>query len=258
MDIQRIAQEMRPVIYQAGHIAMKHYCNVKAERKADRTLVTEADRDVEHFLREEIQRRYPEHGFYGEESGHYQVNEAEYVWAIDPIDGTAPFVFELPIWAVSVGLLHEDRVMVGFVYLPVLDQLYWAVEGYGAYLNHQKIHVSEDREMIQGTTIVAPTVTFNSFETRFQGRALSFGSAAAHMCFVAQGHLHGGIIDAVRLYDIAASAVIIHEAGGVLKYLDGESVDLWELLDGRRVRGPFVFGNEHNIEQLRKMFFTKT
>jgi len=258
MDVRRIAQEMRPVVYQAGYIAMSHFRHVKAERKADESYVTDADRDVENFLREEIQRRYPDHGFFGEESGRHQMEQPEYVWAIDPIDGTAPFVFDLPIWAVSVGLLRKDRAAVGFVYLPVLDEMYWAFDGGAAFVNNREIRVCEPVEMTKKTTIMAPSAALNGLSTTYQGRSLSFGSAAAHLCYVARGKIHGGVIESIRLYDIAAAALILKQADGVMRYLSGKEVDLWELIDGRQIAEPFVFGHPHNAEQLRSMFVRKT
>ncbi len=257
MKSKRIAQEMRPIIYQAGHIAMQHFRKVEVERKKDKSFVTDADREVEAFLKEEIHRLYPDHGFFGEESGHYGMDNAEYVWAIDPIDGTAPFVYEMPVWGVSVGLIHESRLILGYVYLPVIEELYWAVEDGPAYVNDQVIHVSEDREMKRGSAIVSSSALFRNFDIFFEGRALAFGSAAANICFAAKGKIHGGIQETVRLYDIAASAVILKGAGGVMKYLSGREVELWELVDGRKTPEAFAYGNPYNVDQLITKFRRK-
>ena len=254
MDLNRIVQEMRPVVYEAGHIALRHFRRVAVERKADHSYVTAADREVEAFIHQEIHRHYPDHGFFGEESGRHQVDHAETVWAIDPIDGTAPFVYEFPIWGISVGLLHAGQAVVGFVYLPVLDELYWAIDGSPAYFNNQVLQVSEPRDMTRGTTIVASSATFRRFKTTYEGRALAFGSAAANLCFVARGKVHGGIQETVRLYDIAAAAVILKQAGGVMKYLSGREVDLWELLDGRKTPEMCASGHPHNVDQLIRLF----
>ncbi len=254
MELKRIAHEMRPLIYQAGHIAMQHFRNVAVERKKDKSYVTAADREIEEFLQSEIHMLYPDHGFFGEESGHHRMDEAEFVWAIDPIDGTAPFIFELPVWGISVGLIHEKRMLIGFVYLPVLDELYWAIDGEPAYMNNQTIQVANPIEMKKGTAIVASSALFRRYEVTYSGRALSFGSAAAHICLGARGKIQGGIQETVRLYDIAASAVILKSAGGTMKYLSGREVDLWELVDGRKTPEAFVFGHPHNVDQLVTMF----
>ncbi|RJP21907.1 MAG: inositol monophosphatase [Candidatus Omnitrophota bacterium] len=257
MEPKRIAQEMRPLIYQAGHIAMQYYCNVAVERKTDKSYVTEADREVEAFLKEEIHRLYPDHGFFGEETGRHRMKDAEYVWAIDPIDGTAPFVYELPVWGVSVGLIHAKRLIVGYVYLPVIDEMYWAVEGEAAYVNNRTIHVCEPREMKKGSAIVASSALFRRYEVTYEGRSLAFGSAAANICFAAKGKIHGGLQETVRVYDIAAAAVIMKAAGGVMKYLSGREVDVWELVDGRKTPEAFAYGNPHNVDQLITMFKQK-
>ncbi|MGC9328331.1 MAG: inositol monophosphatase family protein [Candidatus Hinthialibacter sp.] len=254
MDIYQVAQEMRPIVYQAGEIAKKYFLNVKAERKADHSFVTKADREVETFLKEEIHRLFPDHGVLGEEFGQHQLEDAESVWAIDPIDGTAPFVYELPVWGVSVGLLHKRQGVLGFVYLPVMDEMYWAVAGGPAFVNEREIQVCEPLEMVRGTCIVAPSITFRGLDAQYQGRALSFGSAAAHICYVARGKIHGGVLMKVRLWDIAAAAVVLEVAGGELLYLSGDPVDLGELLDGSRVREPFCIGCSENARQLTKLF----
>ncbi len=257
MDLHRIAQEIRPVIYQAGHIALNHFRNVKAERKADRSFVTAADREVEAFLREEIHHRYPDHGIFGEESGQQQMDGAEYVWSIDPIDGTAPFVFEMPIWGVSVGLLHRERPLAGFVYLPVIDELYWAIDGYPAYVNDRQIHVCDAQEIDETSFLIAPSNTFFTFDSTFRGRALSFGSASAHICMVARGKIYGGIISGVRLWDIAGGAIILKAAGGVMNYFSGEEVDLWPLKDGQEIPDSIVMGQQDNTEKIRQLFTPK-
>ena len=254
MDYQKIAEEMRPVIKRAGELALTHFQNVRAERKPDRSFVTAADREVETFLKDEIHKRYPEHGVLGEEFGCHQLDDAEFVWAIDPIDGTAPFVYELPVWGVSVGLMHRGKGAVGFVYLPVMDEMYWAVAGCPAYVNDRVIQVCDPCEMVRGTCIVAPSITFRGMETTYDGRAFAFGSAAAHICYAARGKIHGGVLMKVKLWDIAASAVILESAGGELTYLSGDRVDLATMLDGSRVREPFCIGHPENTKQLITMF----
>ncbi len=236
MKLNRIAQEMKPIMYQAGAIAMRHFRQVDAERKPDKSYVTDADRTVEEFLREEIGRLYPECGIFGEEAGFDRMENAEYVWAIDPIDGTAPFVFELPIWGVSAGLLNKERLLAGFVYLPVVDEMYWAVDGGPAYMNGREIHVSGPVEMTHGTTILASSAWFRLFDVHYDGRILSLGSAAANLSIAARGKLHGGILETIRLYDIAGGAMVMLAAGGALKYLSGKEVDYWSLLDGEKNR----------------------
>ncbi len=256
MDICQIAQEMRPVVYQAGEIAKRYFSNVIAERKADRSMVTVADREVELFLKQEIEQRFPEHGVLGEEFGHHQLDNSDYIWVLDPIDGTAPFVYELPVWCISVGLLYKKKPVLGFVYLPVVDELYWAYEGSHAHVNDRIINVAEPCEMDRATCIVAPSATVRGFSMQYKGRVLSFGSAAAHMCYVARGNLHGGILMQVRIWDIAASAAIINAAGGEMRYLGDGEIEFGQLIDGRKME-PFLIGHSHNVDKLAGLLVSK-
>src|SRR5690606_1183339 len=121
---------------------------------------------VERFLREEIRSRFPEHGFIGEETGG-DVEGKELVWAVDPIDGTAPFVYELPVWAVSVGLVSREGCMVGFVYLPVLDDLFWNIAGEPAYLNEREIRVHDPVNFGRESTIMMPSSRMPECDCRY-------------------------------------------------------------------------------------------
>ncbi|MDP8244262.1 MAG: inositol monophosphatase [Candidatus Hinthialibacter antarcticus] len=254
MDLQQIAADMTPVIRDAGKIALKHFQTVTAERKPDRSYVTAADREVEAFLQNIIHERYPEHGVYGEESARDRLEEADYIWAIDPIDGTEPFVLHLPVWAISVGLVSKDGPQIGFVYLPAIDEFYWAVKGGPAYLNDKVITVSDPVDMDYGSTIVSPGATFRKFDSEYEGRALAFGSAAAHLAFVARGTLHGGIMEPINLWDIAGGACILEAAGGEMRYFDGSDVDYWQHKNGTKTLQAKALGHPENVKKLCALF----
>ncbi len=251
MELQRIVQEMRPIVYEAGKIALNLFRTISPERKPDTSFVTDADREVEHFVRREIEERYPDYGIFGEEAGHNKKQKAERVWAIDPIDGTAPFVYEFPIWAISVGLVDKQGPLIGFIYLPVLDEMYWGYRGGGSYCNNHRMWVHEPIKMEETTAIIAPSsnlVEYTKFH--YPGRTFAFGSAAASLCLAAKGKVQGALIDRVRLYDIAAGACLVQEAGGVLRYLSGKKVNLWKLRDGKLMPESFCAGHTKNVEQL--------
>lgn len=259
MDSLKTAEEIKPVIYEAGKMAMQYFKQVKVEQKADKSFVTDADREIEHFIREEILKRFPDHFFYGEESGTHNADNTEYVWSCDPIDGTAPFVYQLPVWCVSLGLIQKDRKILGFVYMPATGEMYWAAEGHGAYCNDQRIHVSDAYDLTKkDSCVLIPSKIPHEYEIDYIGRMLALGSAAANLAIVAKGIIHGGLQDPIRLYDICGGAVIMQEAGGIMRYINsGKDVDLWELLDGRKAPEPFACGIEENVEQLRKQFILK-
>lgn len=259
MDSLKTVEEIRPVIYEAGKMAMNYFKQVKIEQKADQSFVTEADREIEKYIQSEIHKRYPDHFFYGEETGTHNAENTEYVWSCDPIDGTAPFVYELPVWCISLGLIQKDRKILGFVYLPATDEMYWAAEGHGAYCNDQRIHVCEEKDLNQKEScVLMPSRIPNDYEIDYHGRMLALGSAAANLAIVARGKINGGMQEPIRLYDICGGAVILHEAGGVMRYMtSGEDVNLWDLLDGRKTPEPYIMGIKENVEQMRKMFRLK-
>jgi myo-inositol-1(or 4)-monophosphatase len=256
LDSLKTVEEMKPVMYEAGKMAMKYFKQVKIEQKADKSYVTEADREIERFIQTEIHKRYPDHFFYGEETGTFNAENTEYVWSCDPIDGTAPFVYELPVWCVSLGLIQKDRNILGFVYLPATDEMYWAADGHGAYCNDQRIHVHKAYDLTQkDSCILIPSKVPHEYEIEYNGRMLALGSAAANLAITAKGRIHGALQDPIRLYDICGGTVILQEAGGVMRYItNGEDVNLWDLLDGRKAPEPYFCGIEDNVEQLRKLF----
>src|SRR5262245_22006510 len=117
--------ELRAWLYEASAIAQQHFKQSAGWRKADRSWVTAADGAIERMLVEHIAARYPQHGIIGEEQVRRDLGH-EVLWAIDPLDGTASFVAGLPLWCISVGLLRHGQPYLGMVYVPLLDDCYWA------------------------------------------------------------------------------------------------------------------------------------
>ena len=135
---------LKKTIVQAGAIAMdyrKNLKNIGVESKAtSKDIVTEADKAVERFIREELAREFPDHAITGEEEG--VSGDNEYRWIIDPIDGTVSYLHEQPFFSVSIALSRNDQMILGAVYAPVLNELFFAEKGKGAFLNDEPIHVS--------------------------------------------------------------------------------------------------------------------
>ena len=128
----------------AGEEVIRHYYsnNVKVTMKQDYTPVTVADVETEQKIKEVISSQFPDHGFYGEETGQTNL-EAEYVWLIDPIDGTKSFVREYPFFSTQIALMHQNELIVGVSNGVMFDECAWASKGEGAFLNDQPIRVSE-------------------------------------------------------------------------------------------------------------------
>lgn len=191
--------------------------------KDDRTEVTEADRGAEELLAGRVLAERPSHGFFGEEHGEQGDTASPWRWVVDPIDGTSGFVRGIPVWATLIALMHAERgVVVGVVSAPALRRRWWAAEGLGAFADGRPCKVSDVADLADAQV----SVTFSSGWERLglsgelveilqqARRARGFGDFWQH-CLVAEGALDLAI-DAVgvALYDIAATRVIVEEAGG--------------------------------------------
>lgn len=198
-------------------------------------LVTEYDRAAEELIIQTIRARFPEHGLLGEEGSSWRT-DAEYRWLIDPLDGTTNFAHGYPIFAVSIALAHGEELLLGAVYNPILDELFFAERGRGATLNGKPIRVSRIDKL--GQALLATGFPYDPerigsnlrlFE-RFIYRAQAIrrdGSAALNLCYVACGRFDGFWELDLKPWDIAAGALIVREAGGKVTAFSGGELDLY-------------------------------
>lgn len=188
--------------------------------------VTETDKLVEKMIVSTLQEVYPEHSFIGEEStevgGQNELTDNP-TWIIDPVDGTTNFVHCVPHVCVSIGLAIRKQVVVGVVYNPMLDEMYTATKGGGAYCNGNRIHVSGQEDI--GRSLVYATVTKKHADTKFanmkacrmEGAGLrNFGCASESLCFIANGSLDIMYDYGLHVWDVAAGVLLVEEAGGVV------------------------------------------
>jgi fructose-1,6-bisphosphatase/inositol monophosphatase family enzyme len=244
--------EIRAWAHEAGDIARSSFNRVSRRSKADRSLVTAADEAVEQFLRERINRHYPAHGIIGEEQGANEIDR-EFVWVIDPIDGTGAFVSGLGHWCVSIGLLCNGVPHMGVVYLPLLDDCYWAAADGPAYRNDQPINVMGPIDAIDPNDWLAvPSNVHQKFRIDFPGKVRSLSSIAADICYVARGMALGGLISRGQIWDIAGGLPILKAAGGVAGTLSGKPLDMRGLIEGRRLPEPLVVGAPEWVAYFRE------
>jgi myo-inositol-1(or 4)-monophosphatase len=220
--------------HEAGEIAMGYFNKVKGTRKADKSLVSQADVEMETLLRERIMAHYPTHGIMGEEQGIGDTDQ-EYVWCLDPLDGTEGFLCGLPVWGVSIGILHQRKPLYGVVYLPVSNDCFWN-DANGAYWNGNPIHVSEQTTLESTDWIINHSKTHLNYDVSFPGKMRSFGSFAAHFCYVARATTPAALIGCCpNLWDIAAGMAILHAAGGVTTTLPtGKPLDIEPMFGGAK------------------------
>jgi fructose-1,6-bisphosphatase/inositol monophosphatase family enzyme len=243
-------EQVRSWAQEAGRIALQYYNVVEARRKADRSLVTAADEEIEQLLRACINASYPQHGILGEEQGKYHT-DAEYLWALDPIDGTAAFVTGIPIWGISIGLLQHGHPVLGCFYMPVLDEWYEVdIEG-PALFNRQPVEVTHDDLLDSEAWICVPSDVHRLYTINYPGKVRSLGSMASYLCYVARGTAVGALIGLPKLWDIAAGLAILRRAGGEARLLYSRApLDPRIMLQGQPAPEPVVVGSPEAVEML--------
>lgn len=210
--------------------SLKKLDKIKVEQKGRNDFVSEADRTAEHAVIETIQKHYPEHAILAEESG--QRGESEYVWVIDPLDGTTNFLHGFPVFCVSIALLHKGRPEHAVVYDPLRQELFTASRGQGAQLDGRRIRVSKLNNMeraLLGTGFpyrdsnfgIEPYLKMLQKALAHTSGVRRAGSAALDLCYVAAGRMDGFWETGLKSWDIAAGALLIREAGGIISGLDG-------------------------------------
>jgi myo-inositol-1(or 4)-monophosphatase len=206
---------------------------IKKFEKGTNDFVTEIDQNVEREIIHLIHSFYPDHGILAEEGGQFEGKNKgqDYLWIIDPIDGTTNFMHGFPQFAVSIAVQYKGRIEHGVVYDPVRQELFSATRGSGAFLNDHRIRVSSQRQIsgaLIGTGFPAhrPELFETYFET-FKNVSLAgvnirrAGSAALDLVYVAAGRLDGFWEFGLKPWDIAAGALLIREAGGLISDLSG-------------------------------------
>jgi histidinol-phosphatase len=217
----------------AADVIRRYYqSNLAVTIKADKTPVTEADVEAEKVIRAILTARFPDHGFYGEETGRSAL-DAEYVWLVDPIDGTKSFVREYPMFSTQIALMHRGRFVVGVSSAPAYGELAYGELGVGAWLDDRPIRVS-DVDTIEGAAL--STGNLKTFATGPQWPA--FGRLVAklnrirgygdflHYHLLASGRIDAVIESDVTILDVAACSVIIEAAGGRFTDLAGQPLTL--------------------------------
>jgi myo-inositol-1(or 4)-monophosphatase len=249
--------ELRAWVQECGDLAQGLFNNVAGRRKADRSFVTEADVTIERMLTERLAARHPDHGILGEEQARQGLSR-EFVWAIDPIDGTASFVAGLPTWGISVGLLRHGRPFFGLLYFPMMHDWYWAEPGGPAYLNGKPMHVSPPGPWDSEDWLSVPSNVHRRFDISFPGKTRSLGSTAASICYVARGSALGALITQSAIWDVAAALAVLAGAGGAAVTLAGAPLETTQLLDGSQQREPAVIGAPYHLDALRQIITPRT
>ena len=206
--------------------------NLAVRVKADASPVTEADERAEELIRTLLRKHFPGYGFCGEEGGPQGIG-AESVWLVDPLDGTKSFVRDTPYFSTQIALMRAGELVLGVSNAPVYEELAWAEEGGGAFLNQERVRVSTVSDLKQASLSSGNlgTLAAGARWPRFGaligavGRSRGYGDFV-HYHLLARGALDLVIESDVNILDVAALAVIVREAGGIFTDLDGAPVGM--------------------------------
>lgn len=218
----------------AGDIAIRYLPRLhelEIRNKGRNEFVTQVDRTAEAAIIDAIRQRYPHHGIMAEESGHHPGDE--FVWIVDPLDGTTNFIHGFPVFSVSIALQVRNQLEVGVVYDPCRQELFTAMRGKGAQVDGHRVRVSNLTEL-EGALIGTGFPYRSNVEWLDQYLAMLKavmnqtagvrrpGSAALDLCYVAAGRLDGFWEFGLSVWDTAAGTLMIREAGGIVSELTGE------------------------------------
>jgi myo-inositol-1(or 4)-monophosphatase len=217
-ELNRIETLMREL----GGKALAMQPSASHRFKDDQTYITAVDKEVESTLAGFIVRSFPGHRILGEEGGFKGRADSPWTWVIDPIDGTSNYALGLPLWSVSVGLLYKGRPRCGWIYLPVMDEMFMAAKGRGALLNGRPIHCGQGEEMRPQDLFGVDTRSLASFDFSFPQDARALGSAAMAACYAACGRYVGFFLATWYIWDIAAALIIAREAGLRVSTMNGQ------------------------------------
>lgn len=230
----------------AGEIVERyfgHSMQIAAKNKAKSDFVTSADTEAEGAIRQMILAHFPDHGFWGEEGGQKNI-EKDYIWVVDPLDSTSNFTFTIPLYSISIGLMHQGEMILGVIYIPKTRELFSAEKGKGAFRNDRKISLTEKITLaeaicaVQYRSIAGDEVRdrglddFVYFAKRTK-KIRYLSSTVFELCRVAAGDLDFAVTDGYFI-DYAAAKLILKEAGAVFVQHDGSPVENY--MDGRLVR----------------------
>jgi myo-inositol-1(or 4)-monophosphatase len=223
---------------QAGQLIKESFGkNLEVEFKTNElNLVTEADKASEKLITDFIKKKYPSHGILAEEGSDIN-RSAEYLWVIDPLDGTTNFAHGLPVFSVSIGLQKNGVTIAGVVYDIMQDIIYAAEAGAGATANDKKMNVSSNSNLSHSFLVTGfpydirqnPDKAFERFIAMIKSsRAVRrLGSAAIDFCYVAKGVFDGFWEVHLHPWDICAGKLIVEEAGGLVTDFDGNLIDIF-------------------------------
>ena len=204
--------------------------NLQVSTKGPGDFVTSADRRTEKILIAELQKAHPDYGIVTEETGVINKSNTKNRWIIDPIDGTMNFLNGIPQFAISIGYEEEGEIKCGVIFNPIMNEMFCAEKGNGAYLNNTRIRVSKKRKLRDSLIVTGGPKGSSEIKDKIFSEYIvvsknasnvrKFGSAALDMAYVACGRFDGYWQRELNYWDIAAGSIILKEAGGFVEFFE--------------------------------------
>ena len=188
---------------------------LQVSKKGPRDFVTKTDKLVEKILIEELSKTKKNYSFLSEEVGEIKNKDNDNIWIIDPIDGTTNFLHGIPHFAICIALKSKEEIVSGIIFDPIKDEMFYAEKNKGAYLNNQRLRVS-NKNLIDDCLFSSnhEGVKFSNFNMRYSG------CAALDLAYVASGRLDGFFHNKINIWDVASGVLLVEEAGGIVNNID--------------------------------------
>jgi myo-inositol-1(or 4)-monophosphatase len=225
MEYEKFLETSIIACKEAGKILIKYYSeNNIIEFKDDHSPVTIADTSAENKIISILLQNHPEHSILGEETGNTD-NNSEYLWVIDPLDGTSNFSKKIPFFCTSISLLRNKVPIIGTIYDPIHDELFTGLKGKGSFLNNKKLEFNKFQTVpTKYVSIIYSRMIKNKEEVNEifsklnppEYRIRNMGAAALELAYVAAGKLQGIVINGNNPWDVCAGILLIQESGGII------------------------------------------
>ena len=208
--------------------------NLQVSSKGPGDFVSSADIRTEKIIIEELQKAHPEYGIITEESGIINKSNKKNRWIIDPIDGTMNFLNGIPQFAISIGYEEDNEIKCGVIFNPIMNEMFCAEKGNGAYLNNSRIRVSNKKKIKDALIVTGGPKGASKIKDKIFSEYINvsnkvsnvrkFGSAALDMAYVACGRFDGYWQRELKYWDIAAGIIILKEAGGFIDFFEDDPI----------------------------------
>jgi len=221
-------------VREAAAIVKKYYGNATVLHKLDKSLTTKADVESEEAIKSVLQKRFPNYSILGEETGRTG-EKSDYLWIVDPLDGTTNYSFQNPFFDISLALTYKHNPIIGVVLYPSQNELFYAENGKGAYLNKAMIAVSNANDFEDSIITfchgrdqesVKRVIEAFSRLKLVNNKVRQLGAAALELCYVACGRTDVFLMVGINPWDVAAGAIILKEAGGKVTDFNGKNFNM--------------------------------